>query len=443
MPSEYVVNSQVDTKGNMPKKPCVLLGITGCIAAYKACDIVRELQRHELEVRVLMTRSACQFIGPATMRALTRFDVALDLFENTLDPILHISLAQKADLLIIAPCTANTLAKMACGLADNVLTSTALACTCPILVAPAMNSQMYKHPATQQNISTLKARGVEVVGPKQSGVLACGIEGAGKLEDPHTIVKAALALLDSQSGSYESSAQEDKNCTQEFPYVLISAGPTREPIDAVRYISNYSSGKMGFALSDAARSEGCKTQLVLGPVSGIPQTEAQISHVVTAREMYKAMLEQARDADIIICAAAVSDMRPVHQHDFKLKKGKDSSLQSISLVENPDILSDIGKAYGRDASDKVVIGFAAESEDELHYATEKLIKKNCDMLIGQNIKRNEIFGADTTVAVIIKADSSECIEFKGSKTNLAKRIIVEAKKMLTEKKRHALSGPSL
>lgn len=443
MPSEFVLNCQVDTKGNRSKKPCVLLGITGCIAAYKACDIVRELQRCDLEVRVLMTRSACQFIGPATLRALTRFDVTLDLFENASDPIVHISLAQKADLLIIAPCTANTLAKMACGLADNVLTSTALACSCPILVAPAMNSQMYKHPATQQNISTLAAQGVEVVGPKQSGVLACGIEGAGKLEDPRTIVQAALALLDTQGKPYGASVQEDKGYTQESPCVLISAGPTREPLDAVRYISNYSSGKMGFALSNAACSEGCKTQLVLGPVSDIPQMEAQVSHVVTAREMHNAMLEQARGADIIICAAAVSDMRPVHQHDFKLKKGKDSSLRSISFVENPDILSDIGKAYGRDASDKVVIGFAAESEAELHYATEKLIKKNCDMLIGQNIKRNEIFGADTTVAVIIKADSSECIEFKGSKTDLAKRIIVEAKKMLIEKKQRTLSSPNL
>ncbi|MBR5259243.1 MAG: bifunctional phosphopantothenoylcysteine decarboxylase/phosphopantothenate--cysteine ligase CoaBC, partial [Eggerthellaceae bacterium] len=334
------------------KQPCVLLGVTGCIAAYKSCEIVRGLQKAGVRVKVVMTEHATEFVGPTTFRALTHEPVAVGLFDNPGDPIHHISLAQECDLFLIAPCTANVAAKIAHGIADDLLTTTALATPAPIVLAPAMNVGMYEAAATQDNFEILRRRGVRFI-DSASGYQACGDVGKGRLEEPEIIVERVLEMLEELSSADQEEALRDL----EGKRVMITAGPTVEPIDAVRYISNHSSGKMGYALAKAAIQRGAQVTLVSGLVSIAEPEGVALVRVGSAREMLSAAEEAFESADISIFAAAVADFRPENAFDYKLKKGSDDQdLRTVVLVENPDILKTLGHVK-RDA--QVVVGFAA------------------------------------------------------------------------------------
>jgi phosphopantothenoylcysteine decarboxylase/phosphopantothenate--cysteine ligase len=423
-------------------KPRVLLGVTGCIAAYKACEIVRGLQKAGCDVQVVMTEHACEFVGPVTFRALTGHKVPVTLFDDPADPIHHITLAQNCDLMLVAPCTVNVLAKMAHGIADDLLTSTLLANTAPLVVAPAANVHMYEAAPTQGNMETLRRRGVHII-EGDAGYLACGDEGKGRLADPPVIVAQVLELLreggfevgevasglvtDTVSGvvagasevaqapevaaSVSFPAAQDEVVKGEGPQaqagafalrgktVLITAGPTVEPIDAVRYVSNYSSGKMGYALAQAAHDEGARVILVSGPVSQKVPAGVQVVGVKTARDMLHAVEQFFSDADIFIAAAAVADVRPAHAASYKLKKGADdASLANISLVENPDVLATVA-AHKR--ADQYVVGFAAETNEVIENARKKLVKKHADMIVANEVGDHKTFGADTNQVWLI------------------------------------------
>ena len=303
----------------------VLVGVTGCIAAYKSCELVRALQKKGYRVKVVMTEHATHFVNPTTFRALTNEPVAVDLFAGAADPIYHISLAAEADLFIIAPCTANVAAKIACGLADDLLTTTALAVQSPLVLAPAMNVHMYENAVTQQNLQTLEARGISVIKAAE-GYLACGEVGAGRMPEPDYLANYVDAILTNTSDLAGKK-------------VLITAGPTHEPLDPVRFISNPSTGKMGYSLARAAQARGANVTLVSGPVSLDAPYGVHVIPVQTAQEMMDACEGEFPQSDIAVFSAAVSDMRPAVVAEKKLKKGiDDQALSYISLVENPDIL---------------------------------------------------------------------------------------------------------
>ena len=277
--------------------PCILIGVTGCIAAYKTCELIRQLQKAGMRVKVVMTEHACKFIDPTTFRALTHEPVAVKLFDEPGDAIHHVSLAQECDVFAIAPCTANVIAKLATGIADDLLTTTALATRAPLLIAPAMNTGMYENAATQENLATLARRGIHIV-EAGSGYLACGDEGKGRLADIDVIKDAILQLV-----SVPDSTNKDLNGLS----IMITAGPTQEPIDPVRYISNYSSGKTGYALASAAAARGANVTLISGPVSLKKPEGVELVSVRTAQEMYEAALAYFDEADIAIFSAAVAD----------------------------------------------------------------------------------------------------------------------------------------
>lgn len=370
----------------------VLIGVTGCVAIYKACEVIRGLQKAGLRVKVVMTESATHFINPTLFRALTREPVAVGLFDDRPgDPIHHISLSKEADLFLIAPCTANVIAKIANGIADDLLSTTALATTAPLVIAPAMNVNMYENVATQENMATLRLRGVAFI-DAESGYLACGDVGKGRLAEPDAIVGAVLEAL---------AVKRDLEGNR----VLITAGPTVEPIDPVRFISNPSSGKTGFALAQAAFERGADVTLVTGPVS-LPDIEGvETVRVKAALDMFEAVDSRFDEADIAIFTAAVSDYRPAQVSPRKLKKGADdSSLAVIELVENPDILAEMGK---RKRDGQVVVGFAAETEDVEANAREKLARKHADMIVGNLVFGGRAFGADDNEVVLVTGDSAE------------------------------------
>ncbi len=387
----------------------VLVGVTGCIAAYKTCEIVRGLQKAGIRVKVVMTEHATEFVGPTTFRALTHETVAVGLFDDPSDPIHHVSLAQEADAFLIAPCTANVIAKIANGLADDLLTTTALATTAPLIIAPAMNVNMYENPATRYNIGKLHIRGVRII-DAANGYLACGDVGRGRLAEPADIVAAVLEEL---------GVQRDLAGRQ----VMITAGPTIEPIDPVRYITNHSSGKTGYAIARAAAMRGADVTLVSGPVSLSAPEGVHMVHVRTAREMFQAAEEAFATADIGVFAAAVADMRPKEQSSSKLKKGMaDAELGTIELVENPDILVTLG-ASKRD--DQVVVGFAAETNDVVAYAQKKLVSKNADFIVANQVGEGLAFGTDDNEVWFV-ADEETYDLPRMSKERLADEILNKA-----------------
>ena len=390
--------------------PRVLLGVTGCIAAYKSCEILRGLQKAGVRVKVVMTKNACEFVGPATFRALSHEPVAIDTFgDGPGDPIHHVSLAEECDLFLIAPCTANVMAKMAAGIADDLLTTTALACTAPILVAPAMNVHMYEAEATRQNMRTLASRGVRFI-EAEEGYLACGDVGRGRLADPDAVVACVLHAL----GRVHDLAGKR---------VLVTAGPTVEPIDAVRYISNPSTGKMGFALAEAAASRGASVTLVTGPVALEDVSGVATVRVKTALEMKVAVDAAFPDADIAVFSAAVSDFRPSEVSGRKLKKGADdAALAHIDLIENPDILASCG---ARKRPDQVVVGFAAETDDVIDNARAKLARKGADFIVANDVSRGRAFGSATDTAAFVDASGEEHLPELG-KRQLADHIFDKA-----------------
>lgn len=394
--------------------PLVLLGVTGCIAAYKSCEILRGLQKAGVRVKVVMTKNACEFVGPTTFRALTHEPVAIDTFgDGPGDPIHHVSLAEECDLFLIAPCTANVIAKMAAGIADDLLSTTALACTAPIALAPAMNVHMYEAVATQHNMQVLASRGVSFIEPGE-GYLACGDVGRGRLADPADIVASVLGML---------GREKDL----EGNHVVVTAGPTVEPIDAVRFISNPSTGKMGFAIAEAALERGAVVTLVTGPVSLVDVSGAKMVRVGTACEMKAAVDEAFPSADIAIFSAAVSDFRPRTASDRKLKKGADDeALSHIELVENPDILASCGASK---RAGQVVVGFAAETNDVIDNARSKLSRKKADFIVANDVSRGQGFGADSDKVTFVSASGEQHLPELG-KRELADRILDKALEFL-------------
>lgn len=358
----------------------VLLCVTGCIAAYKSCEILRLLQKAGYRVKVLMTEHATQFVGPTTFRALTHEKVAIGLFDDPEDPIHHISLAQEADVVLVAPATANCIAKMAHGIADDLMSTTLLATKAPILIAPAMNSGMWSAAATQENVEVLKGRGVHFVQP-DSGYLACGDIGSGRLPTPEAIADATCSLL---QGSTDLVGE----------HVLITAGPTHEPIDPVRYIANRSSGKMGLELARAARDRGANVTLIAGPIELPIPAGIETIHVQTASQMYNAAVKTFGRSTIAILAAAVADYTPSAPSDHKLKKAVDP-IDSISLIQTQDILAELSS----NKEDRIVIGFAAETNDVVDYAVAKLKRKGCDAIVANDVSRSDAgFGSSNNRA---------------------------------------------
>lgn len=393
----------------------VLLGVTGCVAAYKSCEILRLLQKAGLRVKVVMTQHATEFVTPYQFRALTREPVAVGLFDDAPgDPIHHISLAQEADLFLIAPCTANVLAKLAHGIADDLLTTTALATKAPIVIAPAMNVAMYEASATQENIQSLRDRGVVVI-DSEEGYLACGDVGKGRLADPAVIAQAVCSML---------GAKRDLDGIS----VLITAGPTREYIDPVRYISNPSSGKTGYALAQAAIERGANVSLVSGPCALSDVEGAEMVHVESAQQMFDAVNERFDSCDIAIFSAAVCDMKPAACSDRKLKKGADdASLESITLVRNPDILATMG---ARKKPGQIVVGYAAETEDVEANARKKLASKHADAIVGNLAGNGRAFGTDDNEVIIVTAGDTAHIPLD-AKDSIAHKVL-DAALALTE-----------
>ena len=391
--------------------PRVALFVTGGIAAYKACEVLRGLQKGGCDVRVCMSANATKLVGPTTFEALSGHHVTLGIFGDGETPIPHIELSEWADLALVCPATANVIAKMAAGIADDAVSTTLVACSCPVVVAPAMNVHMWQNPATQANVKTLVSRGVQVVGPA-TGRLACGDVGAGKLEDVSVIVAAALARVRAH-GSLAGKR------------VVITAGPTHEPIDPVRYLSNASSGKMGYALAQAAAAHGAEVTLVSGPVSQPKPTGVRLVGVTTAAEMLAATQEAFESADAAILAAAVSDYRPAKSSDHKLKKAAEP-LEALELVENEDILATISATRGG----RVVIGFAAETNDVIDNARKKLEHKGCDLIVANDVSRaDSTFGADTDLVTLVGNKYEEELPLM-SKPEVAEAIIERLVTML-------------
>lgn len=372
----------------------VLLAVCGGIAAYKACEVLRGLQKAGCEVRVTMTEDATRFVGATTFEALSGAPVATSLYDYPGSAIPHIDLAAWADVAVAVPATANVMAKLACGIADDCLTTTLLACSCPVLVAPGMNVHMWQNAATQANVATLRSRGVAFEGP-DSGRLACGEVGEGKLADVGEIVDAALALLD-RTGERDLAGLG----------VLVNAGPTHEAIDPVRYIANRSTGKMGFALAAAAARRGATVTLVAGPVTLDTPAGVRRVDVESAAQMREAMLAAFPAADIAICAAAVADYTPAAPADHKLKKSREH-LGAIALTETADVLAELCAEKGG----RVVVGFAAETDDLLAHAREKLERKGADLIVANDVSRPEsTFGADTNRVALVSACGVEQLE---------------------------------
>lgn len=391
------------------KKPCVVLGVTGGIAVYKACELLRLLQKRGIDVFVVMTQNACRFVAPLTFETLSGHPVAVDTFDRPQTwEVEHIALAKRTDLFLIAPATANIMGKMACGIADDMLSTTVMATRAPVLVAPAMNTGMWENAAVQQNVKTLRARGVEIVAPV-SGHLACGDNGAGKLEDVAVIAERACELL---------FAKKD----MEGLRVMVTAGPSREALDPVRYISNRSSGKMGYAIAQAAQKRGAEVTLLSGPVAIEAPQGVKLVPFTTTQELLDRASELAQEQDLLIQAAAPADYRAKEIAPQKIKK-QGGEPMTFTLVENPDVAATLGKAK---RSGQVFVGFAAETNDVLAHARDKLARKNLDMIVANDVTRPGAgFDVDTNIVTLITKDGQEALPMM-SKAEVAQRILDRA-----------------
>jgi phosphopantothenoylcysteine decarboxylase/phosphopantothenate--cysteine ligase len=370
---------QLGVNSVMLKNKTVVLGISGGIAAYKAAAICSKLAQAGANVRVIMTESATKFIAPLTFQTLSRHDVIVDTFdEKDAAVVSHIDLADRADLVVVAPATANIIAKMAHGLADDMLSTTLLATTAPVMVAPAMNVHMYAHPAVQANMQTLADRGVFFVEPG-TGQLACGYVGKGRLEEPEQIIEAIRSFFT------EKELLKGKK-------VLVTAGGTVERIDPVRYLTNDSSGKMGYAIAEAARSMGAEVTLVTAKATVPVPQGVRVIHIESAKDMLEEVLKQFPDSDIVIKAAAVADYRPAERAQQKIKKNEEEL--TLTLVKNEDILQTVGRLR----TNQFLVGFAAETERIDEYAMGKLQRKNCDLLVANDVTQEGAgFGTDTNI----------------------------------------------
>ena len=394
---------------NSEKKNCVVLGVTGGIAVYKACEVLRLLQKQGMDVYVVMTKNASRFVAPLTFETLSGHPVAVDTFERPATwEVEHIALAKRADLFLIVPATANIIGKMACGIADDMLSTTVMATKAPVMIAPAMNTGMWENPAVQENIATLKRRGVHIVAPV-SGYLACGDIGSGKLEDVNVIAEAALSVL---------RQEQDMKGVR----VMVTAGPTREALDPVRYISNRSSGKMGYAIARAAAARGAEVTLLTGPVSlDVPQG-VHVVPFTTTQDLLARALEHAPNQDILIQSAAPADYRAEEIASQKIKKnhGEDFVLR---LIENPDVAATLGR---NKREDQVFVGFAAETNDVLEHARGKLVKKNLDMIVANDVtKPGAGFDVDTNIVTLITREDMTSLPML-TKSEVADHILSHA-----------------
>jgi phosphopantothenoylcysteine decarboxylase / phosphopantothenate---cysteine ligase len=387
----------------------IALGVTGGIAAYKAAELLRLLQDRGLDVEVIMTRAAQEFVTPLTFAALSGHPVNSEVFEDAASPgessIEHIALARRIKALVIAPATADVLAKLAHGMADDLLTTVALATRAPLIVAPSMNVNMWEHRATQDNIATLRQRGVQVVEP-DAGYLACGMKGAGRLADLPMIAQAAFEAL----GLRDDLRDE---------ILLVTAGPTHEPLDPVRYIANRSSGKMGFALAEAGRRRGARVLLISGPTHVEPPSGVELVRVETAKEMAEAVGARLTEATIVIMAAAVADFQPVSLLPHKIKKGTRDF--TLALQPAPDILAEICR---RRKPGQIVVGFAAETDHLLKNAGEKLRAKGADFIVANDVTQEGAgFASDTNIATLVFPGGRQDSLPRMSKLDLAHHVL--------------------
>ena len=390
----------------------VVLGVTGGIAAYKACELCSRLRKSGVDVYVVMTKNACEFVSPLTFETLSNHPVATDTFKRPETwEVEHVALAKRADLFVIAPATANIMAKMAHGIADDMLSTTVLATRAPVLIAPAMNTGMWENAATQDNVKTLERRGMHFVGP-EGGYLACGDTGAGRMSEPAAIFQKIEELLCPNQDLAGLS-------------VLVTAGPTQEKLDPVRYLTNRSSGKMGYAIASAAARRGAKVTLVSGPTNlPIPKAVERIS-IQSTQDLYDVMMDHCGQADVIIQAAAPADYTPAAVADQKIKKQGDGDL-ILTLKQTPDVAKAVGE---KKRPGQLLIGFAAETQDVLENAQGKLQKKNLDMIVANDVTAPGAgFDVDTNIVTFITAEGMETMPCM-KKTQVADELLTRALKL--------------
>lgn len=396
----------------MLRDKTVVIGVSGGIAVYKTLDVISRLRKLGINVNVIMTKSATEFVAPLSFQSLSQNYVVCDMFEDpkTWD-VEHISLAKRADVFLIAPATANVIGKMANGIADDMLTTTVMATKAKVLIAPAMNTNMYENPIVQRNINTLKELGYNFVDP-ESGRLACGDTGKGKLAAPETIVDEVVKLL-----SKEQDLKGKK--------IIVTAGPTIESLDPMRYITNRSTGKMGYSIAKEAIERGADVTLVSGPTNlNPPQNLKKLVKIESAEDMYKAVLENLNENDVVIKSAAVADYKPKYYSTKKIKKSEDDL--SIELDRNKDIALEIGKIK----EDKILVGFAAETNDLIENASRKIKKKNLDFIVANDLtKEGAGFGVDTNIVKIIDKDGN-ITEYPKMKKEEVANVILDKIKML-------------
>jgi phosphopantothenoylcysteine decarboxylase / phosphopantothenate---cysteine ligase len=391
-------------------RPQVVLGVTGGIAAYKACELLRRLTESGHSVRVVPTGSALHFVGEATWSALSGNPVSTEVWESVHE-VPHVRIGQHADLVVVAPATADTLARAAHGLADDLLTNTLLTARCPVVFAPAMHTEMWEHPATQENVGTLRRRGAIVIEPAV-GRLTGADTGKGRLPDPGEIFETCRRVLRRGAGGLGADLAGR--------HVLVSAGGTREPLDPVRYLGNRSSGKQGYALARTAVARGARVTLVAANTALPDPAGADVFRVGTAFELREAVVKAAADADAVVMAAAVADFRPARYAAGKIKKKDGEDPAPLELIRNPDILAEI--SADRPHPGQIVVGFAAETDDVLAGGRVKLARKGCDLLVVNEVGENKVFGSEENEAVVLGSDGSETPVPYGPKEILAERV---------------------
>jgi phosphopantothenoylcysteine decarboxylase / phosphopantothenate---cysteine ligase len=407
----------VRRKGFIMEKKKILLAVSGGIAAYKAAPVASKLYQSGYEVKVILTESAQKFITPLTFQTLTRQAVYTDTFEEKEPAVVsHIEIADWADLVLIAPATANVIGKLANGIADDMLSTTLLATKADVLIAPAMNVNMFNHPAVKKNMETLASFGWRFIEPNE-GLLACGWIGKGRLVEPEELIDAVHM--------YFKEKKEDQYLPLQGKNVMVTAGPTREELDPVRYFTNHSSGKMGYAIASAAKKLGADVTLVTGPTSLEVPSGVQVERVISAKEMFDKAISLYGKQDIVIKCAAVADYTPVTVHANKFKKKNDT--WTIELKKTDDILKELGERKEH----QILVGFAAETENLEDYAKDKLVRKNLDMVVGNDVsKEGSGFGSDTNEIIMIKKDGSKRPLPILSKEQAAHEILEEVMEMM-------------
>ncbi len=426
----------------MSARLTVVVGVTGGIAAYKAVGVIRALVLDGHSVHVVATEAALRFVGRPTLEAISRNPVATDLYEGVAE-VRHVAIGQSADLIVIAPATANTLAKLAAGIADDLLGNTVLASTAPLVVAPAMHTEMWRNPATVANVATLRGRGVTIVGPA-TGQLTGADSGPGRMEEPEVIVRAALraagvsprpvvaaapepadvVVLSERRRANDASRRPRGGVDLTGKRVVVTAGGTREPLDPVRFLGNRSSGRQGVAIAAAAQARGAEVVLIAAHLEVEPPEGVELIEVQTALELQEAVTEAARAADVVVMTAAVADYRPAQQRDSKIKKSEAGQTLTLELVANPDILA--GLAAGK-REDQVLVGFAAETEPEpsalIELGRSKLAAKGSDFLVINQVGWEQGFATESNEVVVLRKGGDIVMEASGSKLSVADRIL--------------------